>query len=350
MSYEWPLDPEDLFVERYPQMLRSGLTTTDVREVRAAVVEMWPDAPGGWVYEWSKLAAHYAADGRHDRAAAAYGWAKFPCLADEAKREALDRQLAQYLLAAPGFGVEFERRILRLPYRDGTTAVPVHLFTPPELPDTAPVLLASGGVDTWKMDLHSLFVFFAMQTGVRLLAFDIPGTGESAVAMCADEGGQLVDGLIEVARKLGGGKVAHLGISMGGYYSARSGLSGAVDAALVLGGPVERAFTEDHRWRYGMSGIIGNALGFDAPPTDAARAEALHGFSLRPLLDKDDNAPMLVINGADDVHVPQHDTLVFSGRRSTEVALLPGTGHCATSELAQVVPRMTGWLSATLAS
>lgn len=33
---------------------------------------------------------------------------------------------------------------------------------------------------------------------------------------------------------------------------------------------------------------------------------------------------MLVINGADDVHVPQHDTLVFEGRRDTVVELIPG--------------------------
>ena len=42
---------------------------------------------------------------------------------------------------------------------------------------------------------------------------------------------------------------------------------------------------------------------------------------------------MLVINGADDPLVPQHDTLVFEGRPRTEVHLLPDTGHCAVSKL-----------------
>jgi hypothetical protein len=36
---------------------------------------------------------------------------------------------------------------------------------------------------------------------------------------------------------------------------------------------------------------------------------------------------MLVINGADDVHVVQADTLVFQGRPDTDVILVPGTGH-----------------------
>lgn len=60
-----------------------------------------------------------------------------------------------------------------------------------------------------------------------------------------------------------------------------------------------------------MDGIVGNALGFDHQPTPDEVNTELAGFSLRPLLDRDANAPMLVINGADDVHVPQRDTLVF---------------------------------------
>jgi esterase FrsA len=57
---------------------------------------------------------------------------------------------------------------------------------------------------------------------------------------------------------------------------------------------------------------------------------------------------MLVINGADDVHVPQHDTLVFQHRRNTEVHLIPGTGHCAVSKLNEVLPTIAQWLQRTL--
>lgn len=56
------------------------------------------------------------------------------------------------------------------------------------------------------------------------------------------------------------------------------------------------------------------------------------------------NAPMLVINGADDVHVPQHDTLVFRGRRDTDVHLLPDTGHCAVSKMPQVLQMLFEWM------
>ncbi|MGW2386399.1 hypothetical protein [Streptomyces sp. NPDC001658] len=56
------------------------------------------------------------------------------------------------------------------------------------------------------------------------------------------------------------------------------------------------------------------------------------------------NAPMLVINGADDVHVPQHDTLAFRGRRDTDVHLLSDTGHCAVSKMPQVLQLLFEWM------
>ncbi|MFC1401796.1 MULTISPECIES: alpha/beta hydrolase [Streptacidiphilus] len=350
MAYEWPLDASELFGERYPQMVNTGLPADDVDTVRAAITEMWADAPGGWVHEWSKLAAAYADAGSHEQAALAYGWAKFPTLANESKSTALSRQLEQYRLAAPGFGVRFQRHVLELPYRGGTTDVAVHLLSPFDLPAARPVVLASGGVDSWKMDVHQLMVLLATHLRAQVLVFDIAGTGESTVPMTGAGGAELVSGLIRHARTLGNGVVAHLGISMGGYFSARSGLGGEVDAAVVLGGPVEAAFGAARKAAFGMDGIVGNAMGFDAPPGPEELAARRQEFSLRPLLDQDRNGPMLVVNGADDVHVPQHDTLVFQGRRDTVVNLVPGTGHCAVSKLPEVFPTIIGWLDRTLAA
>ncbi len=345
MSFQWPVDPKSLFTERNPQMVNTGLPAQDVAAVASAISEMWPDAPGGWVYEWTALADRYAALGQHQLASLAFGWAKFPTLSDGPKRRALARQLEQYLLAAPDFGVDFERRVFEVPYQGATTSVPVHIFAAPGLAADAPVLLASGGVDSWKMDMHNIFALAALTTGVRVVAFDIAGTGESTVPMTPDGGAEIVRGLVAEARALGNGVVVHMGISMGGYYSARSGLAGEVDAAIVFGGPVEGAFGMDvSTARFGMDGIVGNALGFDRRPSAEELASTFGAFSLRPLLDQDINVPMLIVNGADDVHVPQHDTLVFEGRRHTEVHLIPDTGHCATTKLPEVIPLMFDWL------
>ncbi|MFD7596995.1 alpha/beta hydrolase [Kitasatospora sp. NPDC059812] len=349
MSFTWPLDPQDLFVERYPQMTL-GLPADEVDAVRAAVTEMWPDRPGSWVHEWSALAARHAEAGRHRLAAQAYGWAKFPSLADDPKRTALARQVEQYVLAAPGFPVEFERRTLTVPYRGGDATLPIHLMAAPGLPADAPVVLASGGVDSWKTDLHGMWEQLAFTLPARLLLFDLPGTGETAhLPMTPDGGAEVIAGLVSFARAAGSGKVGHFGISMGGYYSARTGLTGAVDASVVLGGPVERSFAPGRGFAFGMDGIVGNALGFDAAPSGAELENAFAAFDLRPLLDQDANGPMLVVNGTEDVHVPLDDTLVFKGRRDTRVELIPDTGHCAISRFGEAMAVIAPWLKDTLA-
>ncbi|MGS0897086.1 alpha/beta fold hydrolase [Burkholderia stagnalis] len=347
MSYEWPLDPTHLFGERYPQML-SGLPAGDVDEIRGKIISMWQDHPGGWVYEWSRLAERYARANDHYLSSLAYGWARFPVLADQPKRRAFQHQIEQYERASATFDVTFERRIVDVPYADATTAVPVHILARPGLSAEAPVLIASGGVDTWKMDLHAMFSRIALSLPYRVLAFDIPGTGESAVPL-DPKAHQVITGLINIARKLGNGKVAHFGFSMGGYFSARSALSGEVDASIVIGGPVAKAFESGRSFEVGMDHIVGNAFGFDALPAHDDLMRRLSALTLRDLLDRNANSPMFVANGADDIHVPAEDTLIFNGCRNTHVSLIPGTGHCAIANRkleTVVLPAMTRWLAA----
>ena len=350
MAYEFPIDPAELFAERRPQMLSTGLPAADVEAVRAAVREMWPDAPGGWCYEWSALARRYADAGQSNLSVLAYGWAKFPTLANPAKRTALKLQLEQYLPLASKFPGHFERKVLDIPHQGSRTPVPVHIFAAPGLAEDAPVILASGGVDGWKMDFHDIFAGLAMQGTGRVMVFDVAGTGETEVPLSAEGGGEIVSGLIAEARASGARKVAHLGISLGGYFAARTGLSGEVDAAIDWGGPVEASFAPGRSRQFGMSDIVGNALGYDHRPDPTELAATLAPFSLRPLLDQDRNAPMLIINGADDVHVPQHDTLVFEGRRDTEVHLFPDAGHCAPTKIGEIMPIIDRWLTRTLAA
>ncbi len=349
MGYEFELDASSLLAERYAQFVNLGLPAADLDRVMTKITTMWADAPGGWTYELSALADGYAGRGEHFLASLAYGVAKFPVLANEARRRALRHQLEEYLLASSGFGVHFERRVLRVAHRDGTVEVPVHLLIPTEYREAVPVLIFSGGIDTWKMDLHALAIGLAVGAGVTVMAFDIPGTGETRAPLdgSADE---VICGLVAEARRIGNGKVGHFGLSFGGNFSSMSGLAGIVDAAIDLGGPVDAAFAPDNfrQLMFGMADIAGNAYGFSAPPTEAQMLDASRPSSRRALLEQAINGPMLVINGADDVHVPQSDTLVFEGRPRTEVHLIPGTGHCAASKLSEAIAIMLDWLPAQL--
>jgi esterase FrsA len=210
------------------------------------------------------------------------------------------------------------------------------------------VILASGGADGHKMDVHHMFTSFAKGTGARVVAFDIPGTGESEIAM-VPESRQVIDGLVDFCRTLGNGRVAHFGLSMGGYFSAYSGLSGLVDAAVVCGGPVEACFAPGKSWAEGASGIIGNLFGFDHQPTQAELEVELGPHSLRPLLDKTENATMLVINGSADALVPIEDSLVFTGRRDTLVVMAQDETHCVVTKFDDAMGLVTGWLARQVA-
>ena len=64
MSYSYPIDAQAMFKDRTHQFVGFGLPATDVERVRAATTDFWADAPGGWPYEFSRLAADYTADHR----------------------------------------------------------------------------------------------------------------------------------------------------------------------------------------------------------------------------------------------------------------------------------------------
>jgi esterase FrsA len=345
MSYTFPVSPRTMFEDRFEQFVAFGVPRAAAEEMRGAISDMWSDAPGGWVFEWSRLARRYLEAGQPHMAALAYGWAKFPCLANEARRQALANQVAAYLAAAPNFPVKFERRLVVTPFSGGTAKLPVHLYSIHGHYDEAPVLLISGGVDTWKMDIHRLCVAFAERLGVTVLAFDQPGTGENPAPLTpnADE---IVLALATQARAIGNGKVAHFGLSFGANYSAMTGLLGVVDASVVLGGPIDQAFAGEalEKLPYGMPDIVCNAMGFDHQSTMSEFVSAASKLSRRALLERTGNAAMLVINGENDYFVPQTDTRVFEGRSNTDVHLIPDAGHCARSKLPEVMSLVFRWL------
>jgi esterase FrsA len=348
--YTYDIDAAAMFEDRAHQFEKFGIERADIERVRAATTDMWADAPGGWTYEWSKLALEYADRGDHYLASLTYGCAKFPCLADPARVTAMQHQLEQFELAAKDFPVAFERRIITVPYRGGTVEIPAHLYSADGEYARRPVLIASGGVDTWKMDIHPWWVGLTQGAALTTLAFDHPGTGETTIPLDghADE---VIAGVAAYARSLGDGRVAHFGVSFGGNFAAMSGLSGIVDAAVDLGGPVDGAYevANVQKLPYGMHDILGNAMRWDHSPTLEELRAGLEQLNRHELLAQQRNSPMLVINGADDYFVPPSDTLIFQGRPNTEVHLIEGTGHCAMSKAPEVVPKIVGWLAAQFA-
>jgi esterase FrsA len=162
------------------------------------------------------------------------------------------------------------------------------------------------------MDVHPWCEAFTLNARVGVLALDHPGTGETRIPLDghADE---VVRGIADHARTIGDGRVAHFGASFGGNFAAMSGLAGIVDAAVDLGGPVVDSFHPENlaKLPFGMHDILGNAMGWDHSPSLTELSAGLDELSRRDLLAQQTNSAMLVVNGADDVFIPQSDTLVF---------------------------------------
>jgi esterase FrsA len=353
MAYTYKVEPEAMFEDRYEEFVSFGIPKADVDALRATIIDMWADVPGGWSFEWSALARRYHTAGNPLLAAVAYGFAKFPCLANDARVRAQDNQIACYLEAAPSFPCKFERRIVTLPIGSESIDLPIHLFSASGAFEGGPVLMFSGGVDGFKIDIHGICMALIKRLGITILAFDIAGTGECPIALSADGGDAIIAGVAAEARRIGNGTVAYLGFSFGGNFAAMAGLSKMVDAALVLGGPVDRSFTMENAKNlpYGMAGIIGNDMHYDSEPPLATFVAGMQQFSRRSLLDQTDNVPMLIMNGANDYFVPLSDTLVFAGRARTDVHVLGDSGHCALlsgnggkSRLPDVIDLISDWL------
>ena len=348
--FEFPIDVPDVLAERARQMVAWGIARQTVSQVGPRIATMWADGPAGWAYEWSRAAQSMEAKGSFLQAALLYGAAKFPCIVSRAQERAYARQLACFRLASGEFTVPFWRDILLVGNGDAQTKVAVHRYGARVNSRTQPLLCLTGGVDTLKVELHRLASLIARATGFEVVAFDMPGTGESMVALSKDS-----DWIYRAVLQSCGG--AHrrkgiFGLSFGGHWAAKLALRGDVDFAVDLGGPIAAAASDGAllaNLPNGMTGIVANAMRLAALPTPAMAATILEAFSLdaQGLLTPQSlksMSPLLAINGDDDPYVRPDDSLLFHGGPQNTVWLVPSAGHCAERRLRLLMPAILMWL------
>lgn len=347
--FTFPLDPHDLFEERARQFVGWGIPRRIVAAVREEVSDMWSEERGGWTPTWLAQADRAVERERWLEAALCCGAAKFPVRATRLRERAYERQIEHFLRAARELRLGFERRELSVPYRDGAATAMAHVYSPPGRPAPAALML-SGGVDTWKIELHRLATILVRATGLAVVAIDMPGTGESEVPLAPDSDQILTGALAATSEELGTSTTGFFGISFGGHWAAKLALHGAVDAAVDLGGPVAASFERDgiEGLPHGMSGIVANAAGFDRVPAVSEVAELLRGFSLRRDLERPGGSPLLVVNGAADPYVPTSDVTDFDPRPEATVWLIRDGEHCASDRIRRVMPAIIGWISTAL--
>ena len=293
----FPLDRVALFAERSRQFASWGIPGSIILRMQARITQTWREGPGGWPFEWWQEAEKAERADDLMLAAMLYGAARFPVIATPMRQLALERQVVCFERAARSLPVHFERLQLAPPSAMGLS-VPVHLYAP-KASREQPLVLLTGGVDTGKIELHRLAYLLARFGRFRVVAIDMPGTGESRMALTANSDSIYQELLAMLAPT---GPKALFGISFGGHWAAKLALLGAVDAAIDLGGPVVvfdagTAFMQ--ALPNGMAGIMANACGLSSMPNEEETEKLVHPFSLRRqgLLEGNACAPMLVING-----------------------------------------------------
>ena len=343
--FTFHLSPAELFEERRRQFIAWGIPKSIVAGVEERSIDMWANMPGGWTYEWVQEAEKARSAGNWMLAASLFGAARFPCLATPARRAALDEQAHCFVKAARGFAAHFDRQVIPCDVNGEAVKVPVHVYVPKGKSDL-PTVLLSGGVDTGKMELHRLALLLSLIGKLRVVAMDMPGTGETNTPLTQDA--EVIYRAVLAAVR-GKGKIGMFGVSFGGHWTAKLALRREVDVAVNFGGPIgvmsaQRSSVAN--LPNGMSAIIGNAMRLDAVPDESISNSLLSRFSLdeQGLLNRPDCARMLAVNGSADQYLPSADVEVFRRYPSAEVWLLRGLSHCAAEKIMRVTPGVITWL------
>jgi esterase FrsA len=339
----FPFSIDELFAERAAQFLSWGIPPADLERARGTIVDAWRDSAGGWSFEWNRLAEEHAARQAWLPAALCLGAARFPVAATPLRREATERQIEYFVRAAAGFPMPVRRRVIDVSYRARATPVALHEYLPRD--PAAPLVLVSGGVDTFKIEMHQLCLFLGGMAGLRVAAVDMPGTGESQLPLAEDA--EVV--YLGVLRALRGAATAAgvFGMSFGGHWALKLGLLGAVDFAVAIGGPTGEATpAEKGGLPNGMGGILRAALGMPQAADHALLAAALRRFDLSAFA-LDRLPPTLIVNGELDPYVPPASYARLRGSDKVSAWIVRGDGHCAARSLRPLLPALRAWIGST---
>jgi 2,6-dihydroxypseudooxynicotine hydrolase len=229
-----------------PRFVSAGVPLADFDEVTGAITR-WDD----WCAVWSKRAAEHEKMGREalaegydisaadhlTRAALCYHFGKFMFVhkLDEMRR-AHDKVVECRGLALPYLDPPGER--VAIPYEGKTL---YGILRKPHGTSRPAVVVMCVGLDSTKEELD-VYENVYLERGMATLAFDGPGQGEAEYDMPIrgdyEAPVRAVNDYIETRDDLDASRLGIMGISLGGYYSARAAaFDKRIQACVSLSGP-----------------------------------------------------------------------------------------------------------------
>src|SRR5215469_15276079 len=318
-------------------------------------IARWDD----WCRAWGSSALRYerlaesaeaagqflTAAGAWRRAAMCWHWGKFVFVdhPDE-QRAAHDRTVACFRKGAAALSPPAE--LVLIPYA-GTT-LPAYLRVPATHAGRAPIVMMLPGLDSTKEELQATAEYM-LARGLATIAIDGPGQGESEYALAIEPGYERVTtaavDYLATRSDIDDGNIGLFGVSLGGYYAARSAAyEPRLKATVSLAGP----YRFDLDWD-------------DLPPQTratfqfrsgaASQAEARKRASLLTLEEaaRRITGPLLVVAGGKDRLIPPyHAERLASEAHNAELVIYPDGSHGVTNRAYESRSRMADWLAGHL--
>jgi 5-aminopentanamidase len=334
------------------RFVANGTSYPDFQATMARITR-WDD----WCREWGRTARHYEqlAEGAEAagrtvtageawrRAALCWHWGKFVFTDHpEEQRAAHERTVACFRRGAGTLSPPAEP--VRVPYAGSTLAA--YLRIPPGEP--GPVVVMVPGLDSVKEELQATAEYM-LRRGLAVIAIDGPGQGEAEYEFPIEPAYERV--VTAVADYLKGrddldpDRLGVFGVSLGGYYAARSAAyEPRVRAAVDLAGP----FRWDQDWDalpVQTRTTFQDRSGAASPAQARERAAALTLEDAAARI----TCPLLVVHGGRDRLIPAyHAERLAREAPGAELMLYPDGSHGVTNHAFESRAAMADWLAARL--
>lgn len=338
-----------------PRFVANGTDYADFQSTMSRI-SRWED----WCREWGRTGQAYedlagraeaqghrvTAGGAWRRAALCWHWGKFVFVEHPAEqRAAHERTVFCFRKGAETLSPPAER--LMIPYQGTALAA---LLRIPDTIAPPPVVIMTPGLDSVKEELQATAEYL-LQRGLAVLAIDGPGQGEAEFELPIEPAYERVTSAVvdylEKRDDIDPGRIGMYGVSMGGYYAARSAAyEPRLQATIALSAP----FRFDLEWDTlppQTRATFQHRSGSASPEEARKRAAAITLEEAAPLI----RSPLLVVHGRRDRLAPPHHAEQLAAHApGSQLVMYPEGNHGITDQPFESRSMMADWLASHLAA
>lgn len=323
--------------------------------------------PASWTAAWGSLADEFATRARdtNDRDTQREMWlqayraafmGRYPIPNHPLKQREYERAREFFLNATALEAPPLE--VIEIPFvgRAGEgDRLRFYVMRPPHAPERPPVAMVWAGIDTWKEEMHARLGALLRSRGFAVLLVDMPGVGESPVRAGRDAERQWtpIFDWLSGREDLAGDRCAAIGGSFGGYWAMKLAYThrDRLACAVNWGGGVHVTFTPEWQQKsrnassYLMDLMAARARIFGGETFEdyVARCQELSLLD-QGLLDQP-SAPLLLVNGRDDVQNSIDDIYLSLDHGEPKAARVFDGGHMGEGPVA---PTIVDWVARQL--